>query len=94
MRPCADGQAFKNISATPAAFDLIGGQYGISYVATWGGGSVTLQKLAADGSTYVTVMTAYAANGYATVYLPRGTYQFTVATASAIYLGIDRIPGE
>ena len=94
MRPIADGQLFSNISATTATFDLIGGEYGISYVATWGGGSVTFQKLAADGTTYVTAVTAFSANGYSTVKVPRGTYRFLVATASAIYLGLDRIPGE
>jgi hypothetical protein len=59
---------------------------------TWGAttlggaaaGSVTLQRRAPDGSTYVTCATALTANGYASVYLPSGTYRLLVALASAI----------
>lgn len=82
---------FENISATTAAFTLKGGLYGFTASATWGGGSVTLQKLAADGSTYVTALTAVTANGFVTVHLPPGTYRFSVATASAIYLDLTAI---
>lgn len=79
---------FKNISATPASFTLRGGQYGVTAHATWGGGSVTLQRQATDGSTLVTVLTAFAADGYATVNLPSGTYTLTIATATAVYVDI------
>jgi hypothetical protein len=52
--------AFKNIAATPAPFTLRGGNYGVSArSAAWGGGSATLQRLASDGATYVTVLTAF-----------------------------------
>jgi hypothetical protein len=40
------------------------------HAGTWGGGSVTLQRLAADGST--------------TAYVPSGTYQLTIATATDV----------
>ena len=80
--------AFKNISATPAAFVLRGGNYGVTIHATWGGGSVTLQRLAADGATYITVTTAFAADGFVTLNLPNGQYQLLVATATAIYCDI------
>ena len=83
--------SFSNISATPTAFLLRGGLYGVTAMATWGGGSVTLQRLAADGTTYITVLTAFAANGYATVSLPDGTYRLLVATSTAIYLDITSI---
>lgn len=89
-----DGTVFSNISATTSAFALKGGLYGIDVVATFGGGSVTLQRLAADGSTYVTALTAFTAAGYSTAYLPAGTYKVAVATASAVYVAINRIPGE
>lgn len=79
---------FSNISATPAAFSLRGGNYGVTVHATWGGGSVTLQRLSPDGSTYVTVMTAFAADGYANANLPSGTYLLLVATATAIYVDV------
>lgn len=79
---------FKNISATPAAFVLRGGNYGLTCHATWGGGSVTLQRLSPDGSTYVTVLTALSADGYGNANLPSGTYQLLVATATAIYCDV------
>ena len=79
---------FKNISATPASFTLRGGNYGVTAHATWGGGSVTLQRLSPDGSTYVTVLVAFSADGYANLNLPSGTYQLLVATATGIYVDI------
>ncbi len=79
---------FKNISATPASFVLRGGNYSLTCHATWGGGSVTLQRQSPDGSTYVTVMTALSADGYSNANLPSGTYQLLVATATAIYCDV------
>ncbi len=94
-RPVGDTYVAANIGATTAPFVLQGGKYGVDYMATWGGGTVTLQKLAGDGSTYVTVTTAFSVtNGYVTVDLPCGIYKLTVATASAIYVTITRIQGE
>ena len=83
--------AFSNISATPAVFTLRGGNYGVTVTATWGGGSVTLQRLAKDGATYVTVMTAFAADGFASANLPNGTYKILVVTATAIYIDVVSI---
>jgi hypothetical protein len=80
-----------NISATPTAFTLRGGQYAVTVIATFGGGSVTLQRLADDGSTYVTCLTAITANGYATVNLPSGTYKLTIATATAVYADVTSV---
>jgi hypothetical protein len=82
---------YKNVSATQGPFTLRGGQYGVTVLATWGGGSVTLQRLGDDGSTYVTVLTAFSANGYATAYPPSGTYQFAIATATGVYVNITSI---
>ena len=48
---------FSNISATTAAFELRGGVYTIDALFT-GAGSVTLQRLGPDGSTYLTAATA------------------------------------
>ena len=89
-----DSQIFSNISATTATFQLSGGLYGIDYLATWGGGSVTLEKLGPDGSTYLPAAVAATANGSIAVYLTACTYKFVIATASAVYLSIQRIPGE
>lgn len=78
---------FSNISATTAAFVLLGGAYGVEVVATWSAGSVKLQRLALDGTTYLSVDTTtdFTANGYANINLPNGTYRFTIATATAVY---------
>jgi hypothetical protein len=94
MSYLGEGQTFSNISATTSAFNFPGGLYGMDVVAAFGGGSVKLQKLAADGSTYVSVSsgTDFTAAGYNTVYLPGGTYRLTIATASAIYASINRVP--
>jgi len=60
-------------------------------VASWGGGSVTLHGLVPDNATYVTVLTAITADGYATVQLPPGTHRVLIATATAVYLDIIAI---
>lgn len=83
--------SFSNIAATTAAFLLQGGLYGVTATATWGGGSATLQRLSGDGSTYITVLTAFADDGYATVSLPPGTYIWTIDTSTAVYLDIVAI---
>lgn len=89
-----DGHLEKNISATTAGFYLNGGRYGIVYTATWGGGSVTLQALSADGSNWVDAATAWTANGYSPVDLPPGQYRLAVSTATAVYVSVLRVPGE
>jgi hypothetical protein len=91
MYNSVENNAFANISATPAAFKLRGGQYGVTVTATFGGGSVTLQRLSNDGITYVTCLTAFTAAGYASVNLPSGTYRLLVATATAIYADVVSI---
>lgn len=85
---------FSNLSATPTNFTLNGGCYGIEVIATWGGGSVDLKRQAADGSTFVSVLsgaTAFTANGFQSLNLPNGTYQLTIATATAVYADITSI---
>lgn len=87
----AEYQIFSNISATPAAFTLMGGQYAVTIHAAWGGGSVTLQRRAADATTFVTVLTAFTADGFQTLDLPSGTYQLLVVTATGIYADITSV---
>lgn len=91
MYNTVEKKEFENISATPAVFTLRGGQYGVTIKATWGGGSATLQRLSKDGATYVTVLTAFTADGYAAVNLPSGTYKLLIATATAVYCDIVSI---
>lgn len=78
--------------STDVTFRLLGGLYGIMVTATWGGGNLTLKGLCADGTTYVAVATAITADGYATAYLPAGTYKADITTATAMYLTIAPIP--
>jgi hypothetical protein len=74
----ADAHSESNIAATTATFFLKGGTYQMSVVgATFG--TVTLQRLGPDGSTYLTAATAVAANGIANVTLARGTYRLAIA---------------
>lgn len=87
-----DQAQFSNISATPAAFVLLGGEYGMMVSATFGGGSVTLQGLSLDGATWVTVLPAFTANGYSYLDLPPGQYRVLIATATAVYISVSRIP--
>ena len=57
-----------------------------------GSGTVTLQRLSPDGTTYVTCLTAFATTGgYATVQLPSGTYKLVIATFTAVYAEIISI---
>ena len=57
-------------SVTTSAFQLKGGKYAISVLATFGGGSVKFQILGPDGSTFISVSNAtdFTAAGYATVF--------------------------
>lgn len=88
-----NGFSADNISATSSAFTLLGGLYGVLVEGDFsGGGSITLQGKAKSG-TYVTVLTAFTADGYATVYLPAGTYIFTVSgTIASTYATVSPIP--
>jgi hypothetical protein len=42
----------------------------------------------------VAASTDFSANGFATVNLPAGDYKLTIATATAVYVTVQRIPGE
>lgn len=84
---------FKAIAATTAAFTLYGGVYVMDANATWGGGSVTLERLGADDTTYIAVATALSADGTSgAIALPPGTYKFVVVSATALYVSVTRIP--
>lgn len=87
---------FANVAATTSAFLLQGGKYAVKAVATFSAGSVKLQTLLPDGSTWLSVSSAtdFTAAGFATVDLPPGSYRFLITTATAVYASVDRIPGE
>lgn len=90
----SDSKVISNVSATPPSFTLLGGKYGVGAIATFGGGSVKLQRLGPDGTTYYSVAstTDFAAAGYAAIDLPPGTYRFLIATATAVYAEVTAIP--
>jgi hypothetical protein len=67
-----------NIGATTAAFLLQGGRYGIVAMGSTFG-TLTLQVLAPDSTTWITAATAIAANGVALVDLPQGQYRWALA---------------
>ncbi len=89
-------QFFNGISATPDTFALDAGKYGLTMHATvWG--TATLQRMMPDGTeaTFVTVLLAFSADGYAVLELPAGRYQLTLAGVTALVGLIEQIaPGR
>jgi hypothetical protein len=71
---------FNAIDATTDPFELKGGTYVVDAVFT-GSGSVTLQRLGPDGSTYLTAVTAISTSGTpsAAANLPPGQYKIALA---------------
>lgn len=77
---------------TIGPFALRGGNYWIETLST-GAGTIDLKKLGPDGATYTARITQITATaGQQTISLPPGTYEWVVATFTANYLEITRIP--
>ncbi len=85
-----DEVKFSNISATTAPFSLKGGQYGVTVTATFSS-SYTTASRAGRLYTYVTALTAFSAAGFATTYLPQGTYRFAIASSTAVYAEVTGV---
>jgi hypothetical protein len=90
-------ECFKLSDAAAASdqveWTLQGGVYVAVSSATFGGGSITLETLAGDGSTWITAATAVTAAGVSgPLYLPPGKYRVTIATATAVYYTLSRVP--
>ena len=85
-------QLLKNASATSAVFQWPGGRGWFSAKATWGGGSVGLQYMLPDNTTYVAAHTALTADGGVAFELPPCTVKCVVTTATAVYAQAARIP--
>lgn len=81
-------------------FTLSGGKYWVTAVASnWNGGTVALQRVAADGVTQITVGTnaSFTADGGAVLDLPPGTYnwdQTSVSASLGVSTEVVRIPEE
>lgn len=76
--PAADAVKYSNIAATTAGFSLAGGKYCIDVIGSTFG-TVTLQRLGPDGTTEITAVTAFSANGTANADLPPGQYKLAIA---------------
>lgn len=86
-----DKKVFLNISATDGPWGLLAGEYGMTvHAGAWGGGSVKLQRQAADGATWIDIQ-AFTADGFAVVTIPGGTYQLAVTTATGVYADISAV---
>ncbi len=89
------GNGFKvaNASATQGPFELLGGKYGVTIVGT-GFGTVALNILGPDGTTYVVVTddsgvtVSVAANTYTVVDLPPCEVQIAISTTTAVYASV------
>jgi hypothetical protein len=90
IRTCIEGvmvnastRSWKNISGATPIFKLAAGLYELTvHAETWSGGSVTSQRLAADGST--TAFKSLSVDGSTTAYGPSGTYQLTICAATGV----------
>lgn len=92
MATATDTVKFSNIAATTALFTLRGGRYAIMGAAT-GAGTMGLQMLMPDGTSMIAVHTAFnTITGLIVVELPPGQYQFVIATFTAVFATICRIP--
>jgi hypothetical protein len=86
--------SFSAIDATPDTFNLDAGVYGVTLeAAVWG--TATLQRVfpavGAIPAFNVTVLTAFAADGYAVIQLPAGRYQLTLAGVTDLSGAIELI---
>ncbi len=77
--PAQGYEAFSvsNTSASQTFTLKLGGKYQVSVVGSTFG-TVTLQALGPDGSTYLNAATAFSANGLAVVELPPGQYKLAL----------------
>jgi hypothetical protein len=90
-----------------APFTLLGGMYLVAVVAS-GFGTVKLQCLGPDGSTYLDIMapfnnagtevdlviSTFAANGAKLLPLSPGSYRWTLGSVTNVFAELSRVPGE
>lgn len=82
-----------NASATGSGKRWPGGRSMFIVSATFGGGTVKLQTLAGDGTTWVDVASgSLTAAGTLTMDLPLGQYRANVATSTAVYATLAHCP--
>jgi hypothetical protein len=82
-----------NASATGDAQTLLGGRYMLIATATWNSsGTVGVEALAPDGSTWVPVGNALTEDGVAVYDLGPGQYRIAIETATAVYAALTSLP--
>lgn len=95
MRGQEAARPFVNAAAGSATFELRGGKYACDFTGT-GTGTVDLSRLGPDGTTYIAcgLTQITATTGSQVLDLPPGQYKVTVATFTANYVTITRIPSD
>lgn len=91
-----DGINLSNVAPGTTKFGLSGGRYCLDTLST-GTGTIDVKQLAGDGATYngCGVTTVSATSGFQTgIELPPGQYEIIIATFTANYISLTRIPGE
>jgi hypothetical protein len=88
-----DGDVRSNVAAgTIGPFVLRGGSYWIETKST-GSGTIDLKRRGPDGATFTARITQITATaGQQTISLAPGIYEWVVATFTANYLEITRVP--
>jgi hypothetical protein len=94
MSSVVDGKSFAGIAATTAAFNLKGGKYAVLMIATGGAGTMGLQALMPDGTTWQPLFTAFATTtgGFANVDVPPGSYRFQVTGFTGVSAIVNGVP--
>jgi hypothetical protein len=94
MRAGEQAIFFNNAAAGSTTAYILGGKYLLVFAGT-GTGTVDLFATALDGSQTAKVATQITATaGSQVLDLPPGTYKATIATFTANYLTLTRIPEE
>lgn len=94
MRAQEKVQVFNNDAAGTKTAVLQGGRYVLQFIGT-GAGTVDLKALGPDGVTLQAVMTQITASGVSPAMdLPPGTYSVVVASFTANYVTLIRVPME
>jgi hypothetical protein len=99
-----------NVGTSTTGNVVLGGRYMMEVVATFGGGSVKLQRLGPDDSTFLDIKQVFekadgtggtadsllignfTVAGAQILDLAPGSYKCTIATATAVYAALERIP--
>lgn len=92
----SESKAFSSAAIGPVT--IYGNRYLFSVTATFGGGSVALQGLLPDGSTYATVpdvagnAVSLTVAGWKLVDLAPGQYKILITTATSVLATLASVP--